>query len=83
MAFRTSILSKYEIVSDKKKKAKDIKVGDKVDLASCPYLKKHPSAEFEYAEVVEVEHETPTVVAISYNGIDTVGYDVNQILVVK
>ena len=65
------------------KKAKDIKVGDMVDLSSCPYLNKHASADFEYAEVVEVEQETPNCTRISYDGIDSVGYKPDQELVVS
>lgn len=47
--------------------------GDLVDLASCPYLHGHPTAAFQYATVVHVEHETAQCVAIGYEGIDTIG----------
>ena len=57
-----------------KVKVENLKVDDRVDLASCPYLKGHASAPFEYAVVEAVEQETPGCVAVSYEGIDTVGY---------
>jgi len=54
--------------------AQHLHEGDLVDLESCPYLKHHASAEFEYATVEAVERETEGCVAVSYEGIDTVGY---------
>ncbi len=59
----------------KKVKAKNLKEGDRVDLKSCPYLKNHPSAEYELAIVEEVERETDGCVAIYYSDINAVGYD--------
>jgi len=55
-------------------KVEDIKVGDLVDLESCPYLHDHASAICEYAEVTEVKRETADCLAICYEGIDQVGY---------
>lgn len=66
----------------KRVKVGDLKEGDRVDLESCPFLHNHPSAEFELAEVVEVVQETPTCVAVSYEGIDQVGYSPDTELVV-
>ena len=57
-----------------------LKVGDKVDLGSCPFLYKHPSAEFELAEVGEIRRETPDCVVVSYDGIDEVGYPPGTVL---
>ena len=65
-----------------KKKVTAIKEGDRVDLSSCPYLKSHPSAEYEYAEVTEVERETPDCIVIYYEGIDGIGYPIDQELLV-
>jgi len=42
--------------------------GNLVDLSSCPFLKNHPSAESEYALVVDVERETEECVAVTYEG---------------
>ncbi|KKI36161.1 hypothetical protein VI03_25700 [Burkholderia vietnamiensis] len=53
-----------------------LKAGDKVDLRSCPFLKDHASAEFEYAVVESVERETPECVAVSYEVHGVVGYPV-------
>lgn len=55
-------------------KVEDLKEGDLVDLSSCPFLKNHPSAEFEYATVGFVEEETPNCILVGYDGIDHVGY---------
>jgi hypothetical protein len=62
------------------KAVSDLQVGDYVDLASCPYLKGHTSAQFEYAQVAHVEKETPTCRVIGYDGIDHIGYPVGTIL---
>jgi len=61
----------------------DIRVGDRVDLESCPYLNKHASAPYEYAEVVMVERETPECIVLGYEGIDNIGYPINQTLRVR
>lgn len=58
-------------------------VGDLVDLASCPYLRHHPTAELQYAIVATIDRETATCVAIEYQDIDIVGYPVGTILSVK
>lgn len=65
------------------KKVEDLVIGDKVDLESCPHLKDHPTAQFEYAEVVHVERETPDCVVIGYEGIDHIGYKVGTLLAVE
>lgn len=57
-----------------------LQVGQFVDMESCPYLKAHPSAPFEFAQVAYVERETPTCVVIGYEGIDHVGYEVGTLL---
>lgn len=59
------------------RKVQDLVLGDLVDLASCPYLKKHPTAEFQFAEVAHVKRETDTCVVIGYEGIDHIGYPVD------
>jgi hypothetical protein len=66
----------------KRIKVTDIKEGMKADLESCPYLKNHPTAEYEYAEVSFVQRETPDCMVIGYEGIDPVGYPVNTELVI-
>lgn len=59
-----------------------LKAGDLVDLESCPYLKEHSSAKWEYAEVSFVERETEGCVVVGYEGIDHVGYPVGTELLV-
>lgn len=61
-------------------KVEDLKEGDKVDLESCPYLKNHPTAEYEYAEVCYVNRESDNCVAVGYEGMDEVGYQAGTIL---
>lgn len=60
--------------------ASELREGDLVDLESCPYLKKRTEAPYLYATITSVERETPDCVAVSYEGIDTVGYKPNQML---
>lgn len=55
-------------------RVEDIKPGMRVDLESCPFLNSHATAPYEYATVAEATRETENCVAISYEGIDTVGY---------
>ncbi|MHB1942257.1 MAG: hypothetical protein ACYDDA_07965 [Acidiferrobacteraceae bacterium] len=52
----------------------DLRVGDLVDLASCPYLNIHPTAQTTYAEVTAVTLESRECVVVSYRDIDRVGY---------
>lgn len=56
------------------KNVEDLMIGDKVDLESCPYLKEHPTAQFEYAEVNYVRRENIACMVIGYEGIDHIGY---------
>lgn len=51
-----------------------IQPGDRVDLESCPYLRRHPSAPYEFGLVSFVERETEDCIVIGYEGIDHVGY---------
>lgn len=60
----------------------DLREGDRVDLASCPFLCTHPSANYELAEVTGVKRETLGTVAVDYEGIDQVGYSIETMLVV-
>lgn len=68
---------------NKKVKVSDLKEGDKVDLDSCPYLKGHVSAEFEYAEIESIEKETDNCILISYDGIGSIGYSPDQVLEIQ
>lgn len=61
----------------------NIKIGDRIDLASCPFLKNHPTADFQYAEVAHVQHETDNCVVVGYEGIDHIGYATGTTLQVK
>lgn len=61
----------------------DLRVGDLVDLESCPYLAAHSSASFEYGRVAHVERETDQCVVIGYEGIDHVGYPADTVLLVQ
>lgn len=66
-------------------RASDLKEGDSVDLSHCPYMSQYPSAEFEYAEVVYVTPPGPksNVISVGYEGVDEVGYDKDERLVIK
>lgn len=57
--------------------------GDHVDLRSCPHLKDHPSAPFEFGEVVHVERVAPDLILIGYEGIDYFRYPLGTILTVS
>lgn len=57
--------------------AKDVKVGDLVDLEGDPYA--DPDSDIlyfqdQYMEVGEVDQETPECVAIGFEGFDLVGF---------
>lgn len=65
-----------------KKRVTDLQLDDLVDLSSCPFLKKHPSAQFEYGQVVHIERETDACIVIGYEGIDHIGYPVETELLV-
>lgn len=65
------------------KKVEELTVGDRVDLASCPYLKNHPTAEHEYARVSYIENATEQCFVVGYAGIDRIGYPVGTILEVR
>lgn len=61
-----------------------LRVGDCVDLDSCPYLgRKHGFWNTEYAVVEQVERETKDCVCVCWEGIDAVGYRPDQKLMVK
>jgi hypothetical protein len=62
------------------KQVETLIVGNLVDLTSCPYLKRHSSADFEYARVVYVQRESLDCVVIGYEGIDHIGYPVGTVL---
>ena len=61
----------------------DLKIGSLVDLASCPFLKNHPSADMQYAEVAHVGREGNGCVVIGYEGIDHVGYAAGTVLTIR
>lgn len=61
----------------------DLKSGDLIDLTSCPFMKDHPSAVYQYAEVINIETETPTCIVVYYEEIGPVGYSPSQKLVIK
>jgi len=60
-----------------------IRVGMRVDLESCPYLKNHPSASSEWAVVSYASRETANCFAIDYDGIDIIGYDPSITIVIR
>lgn len=64
------------------KAVEDIGIEDRIDLSSCPYMNKHPMAEFEYGLVVHTERETENCIVLGYEGIDHVGYPVGTQLAV-
>lgn len=68
------------------KKVEDLVVGNRVDLTSCPYLNKHPSADSEFAYVAHIDSNIegqPGVVVIGYEGLDHVGYPAGTELKVR
>ena len=70
------------------KAVEDLKEGDFVDLSSCPYLKDHPTAEFEYATVAAVVVGEPSgefrnTVMVTYEGVDDVYYPLGTKVMVK
>lgn len=65
------------------KKVEEIKVGNRVDLESCPFLNKHAAAKSEFGLVAHVERETDNCIVIDYDGIDQVGYPVGTVLQVR
>lgn len=63
-----------------------IRAGDLVDLRGDPFADpKHDHAlfQFELAEVVEIEQETPSCVAIGFEGFDIVGFPTDHLLDVQ
>lgn len=65
------------------KKVEDLVAGNMVDLESCPFLKKHPSAASEFANVSLVTREGSEIVVVAYEGIDHVGYPAGTELLVR
>jgi len=65
------------------KKVEDLVAGNLVDLESCPFLKTHPSAASEFANVELVKREDGDTVVVGYEGIDHVGYPVGTELLVR
>lgn len=67
------------------RKVEDLKVGDRVDLLMCPYLKDHAIANtlYDWALITEVEHESEVSILISYDSIGQIGYIKGQIMIVK
>lgn len=63
-----------------KKNVAEIKVGDFVDLTTCPYLHDEPTARNAYGVVDSVEVESAECVAIGYKDIDEVGYPADTVL---
>ena len=63
----------------------DLKVGDRVDLKTCPYLSiSVPNiADNLFGVVGKVTRETPDCIAIWYDDIDCVGYPVDTELLVE
>jgi hypothetical protein len=62
--------------------ARDLREGDLVDLESCPYCHDEPNAEYEYAEVCEIERESPDCIAVGYAWTGA-GYDPMTPLIIK
>lgn len=65
------------------KSVTSIRVGMRVDLESCPYLKDEPSAAFEWATVNYAFRETEDCFGIGYDGIDAVGYPIDTRLIIR
>lgn len=61
-------------------RVQNVRIGDAIDLESCPYLRNEPIAPYEYGRVERFEIETPDCVVIGYEGIDEVGYPINTVL---
>ena len=61
----------------------DLRVGDLVDLAGDKYADdgtNDATLAFEYVEVVEVVQETPTCVAVGFEGFDVVGFPPDHVV---
>ena len=65
--------------------AKELQVGDYVDLEGCPYVNAddHPSVLFELAAVTGVEQETEACTAVTFEGLDTFGLPSNYRLLTR
>lgn len=62
-------------------KAKDLKVGDFIDLEGDPYADPHSDNDYfrsEFVQVVEVTPETDDCVAVGIEGFDLVGFPVGH-----
>ena len=60
-----------------RKRIDQLNVGDLVDLEGDPYADPNhtnPAFPFEYAEVCEIERETPNCIAVGFEGFDVVGF---------
>ncbi|MDR6775690.1 hypothetical protein [Azospirillum sp. BE72] len=61
----------------------DLQVGDFVDLEGDPYADPrhdHPAFDCLFMEVVDVERESETCVAIGFEGFDVVGFPPDHVL---
>lgn len=65
-----------------KRRVGDLAINDRVDLASCPYLRNSPIAAKIYGVVTHKDHETQETVVIGYEGIDHIGYPKDTVLTV-
>ena len=63
-------------------KVEDLRPGMRVDLESCPYLNKEPSAIWEFAIVDTVERETENCILVQYQE-QAAGYPVGTLLKVR
>ena len=61
---------------------RDVRVGDLVDLEGDESLGHHPETPWEYAEVVEIEQESPSCIVLYFDSM-AAGYDPGQIMTIK
>lgn len=60
-------------MSGEQVKIRDLRIGDMVDLSTHKITADHPTAEMNYAEVVEVEQETTGCTCVYFEGVDAYG----------
>lgn len=53
---------------------KDLRIGDYVDLEGDPFVEPNVMFESEYMTVASIYHETPTCIAVGFEGFDVVGF---------
>lgn len=66
-------------------KARDLRIGDRVDLLSCRFcdVQQHPIVESEWSEVAEINPETSSCLAVTFAGVDRIGLPPDEELTIR